>query len=90
MKLLVEPIYSSNAGLAELKMHINSKFTKESRDKPDSFKEIERFETKELIEIAKGNLKWKVLLKAFETKNKFLTNLFKVWAINFEDQNITS
>ena len=68
MNLLVEPIYSTNAGLTELKMHINSKFTDESGNKPDSFIEIERFETKELIEIAKGNLKWKVLLKAFETK----------------------
>ena len=36
-------------------------------DKPDSFVEIERFDTKELEEIAKGQSEMKrFLLKAFE------------------------
>ena len=39
------------------KTHIDNIYTNNTNDKPDSFVEIERFDTKELKEIAKDNLK---------------------------------
>ena len=49
------------------KTDIDNKYTNNTNDKPDSFVEIKRFDTKELEEIAKGQSEMKrFLLKAFE------------------------
>ena len=59
-----------------------------TKNKPDSSIEIERFETQEHIEIVKDNLKMKVLLKAFETKKTNLLNHFLDLSYDFQNQNI--
>ena len=49
------------------KIHIDNKHTSNTNDKPDSFVEIKRFDTKELKEITKRQSEMeKFILEAFE------------------------